>query len=224
MPFPILAALPAIFTAIEGAAELFSAGKRTYEQVTGTASQATTAQQLADEIKAMPEDKIAQWVKGMELEIQQFKAETDRLQIEEGEVTAEILKVLPPAAAARVAVIRMTTRPVIALRMTHVILLPAYLLAVDSVITTINVFAFAWGSKFKIALVSTTLLDEGAGSIYKWLYEQATTPAAAIVATYMMVRSVEKMGGKDGLANSMKSIGGAAGAALAAIKGVFTKK
>jgi hypothetical protein len=62
-------------------------------------------------VQALPADQQKAWADAMQAKLEQYKAESGRIQNEQGDVTADILRVLDPKAAADVAIQRMTTRP-----------------------------------------------------------------------------------------------------------------
>lgn len=226
----IPAAILGIFSAISTAASLFDQGKKVYETVTGTPSKATTAEQLVEEVSVMPADKLAMWVETMKARVEEFRAETDRLKVEEGEVSVALLNELPPEAAAKVALLRMTTRPIIVLRMSHVILLPVYLFGTDAALSVVNILSKGLGYQVKFELLAPVLLGEGgiSNSIYLSLYQAAATPAVIVVLSYMAARLAEKMFGKEGTAlagvnaqGGVASIAGGIAGIGGAIKGIF---
>lgn len=211
----LLAGLGAIISAISGVADLVDAGKRVYEEVTGQPSAAASAEDLGREVATLPPDQGQVWLQRMQAEVEQYKAQSARIANEQGEVTADILRALPPAAAAKVALLRMTTRPVMVRRMGHLLLMPLYLMAIDGLIMLVNIFT---GSSY--ALVAGQMFAEG--SIYKGLYAEAVGWAAAIVMTYMLAREVGKAmakGGEPDLAGAVGKIGQAMGG----LRGLFKR-
>lgn len=191
----MIPALLGIFSAVGSAVELFEAGKRVYREVVGSAPAAETPQHLQAEVMALPAEQQRIWAQAMEQEVALYQAQTARLQLEQGQVTADMLSLLPPEMAARIAWLRMATRPRIVLWMAQVMLLPIYVLAFDGLmIAGANVTA-AFGGAFEVRLLAITLF--GPGSLYPELYSWAAGSAAAIVMAYMTARSIEKTKGRD---------------------------
>jgi hypothetical protein len=221
----VLAALPAIFSAIESVGDLFTEGKKVYEQVTGTPSAATAPAELSAEVRALTPEQTAAWVESMRVSVDAYKAETERLVNEQGEVTPELLKTLTPAAATRVALMRMTTRPIIALRMSHVILLSIYLTILDACVSVINLAVAGFGGTTRFELLTPVLFGTG-GSIYLSMYQEVLPYATFIVIGYMSGRTLEKLIGKDGgsVQGVKGGIGGAMRGAFGAVKGLFGGK
>lgn len=208
MAFPLLAILSAIPT-------LFDAGKRIYEEVSGKPSQAATPAALQAEVEALPPEQQAQVAARMEAETAQYKAETDRLRVEEGELSPEILKVLPQEAAARIAILRMETRPLLVRRFAHVILLPIYVTAYDSAAMFINgLWRYATGHPL-IDLFAEKIF--GDGSIYVTMYTWAAPTAASIVIAYMGLRTREK-NAHNGKTDTLTGIIGAVKSIVSGVK------
>jgi hypothetical protein len=207
-------ALPLILGALSAIPQLFDAGRQVYEAVTGKPSAAASPAELRTEIMALPADQQGEWAKNMEQVVAMHRAETDRIRNEQGEVTPELLQVLDRPAAAQVALARMTTRPWIVRRCTHVILLPVYVTAIDTVFMVLNGLWRAFGADPVFNLFAEKLF--GDGSIYVTMYQWAAPTAATVVITYITARAVEKAnGGADGLT---ATIGRAAAAVRSLVK------
>lgn len=207
--------LTAIFGAITGVTALIDAGKAIYETVTGKPSAATTAPDLQAEVEALPADQRDRWAAAMNVKIEAYKAESARIQNEQGDVTAEVLRVLDPKAAATVAVLRMTTRPRVVLMMAHVILLPVYVTVLDVILMAAN-GVHRW-VKGRRDLVPFDLFAEklfGEGSIYVVMYQWSAPTAAVVVVSYFTAKTVEVV--KNG-ASAGDGIAGAIGKAVAAV-------
>lgn len=127
--------------------------------------------------------------------IELYRAETDRLVAEQGTVDAETLRSLPKEAAGRVALLRMTTRPKIALRMSHVILLPIYVMVVDGALALFNIVSRGFGGDGAVQLDMLGAQFFTAGSLYVELYTWAAPTAASVVLGYMGLREVGKAAG-----------------------------
>ncbi len=208
MAFPLLAVLSAI-------PALFDGGKKIYEEVTGKPSAAATPEAFKDEIDALPLEQSAKIIERIEAETAQYKAETDRLRVEEGELSPEILKVLPPSAAARIATLRMETRPLLVRRFSHVILLPIYVTTYDAVAMFINgIWRYATGNPL-IDLFAEKIFGEG--SIYVTMYTWAAPTAASIVIAYMGLRTKEK-NANNGKTDTLTGIIGAVKGVVGAFK------
>lgn len=193
--------LPAIFAAISGAVELFSTGKKVYEAVTGTPSKATEPEALKAEIAALPPEKVEAWTKQMAAEIEQFKAGTDRIKNEQGDVDATTLAVLDPEARKQVAILRMTTRPWVVRKCLHVIILPVYITLCDLIFMTLNGLYRLWNHDRNFApfdLFAEKIFDPT--SVYFAMYQWAASTCALIVVNYMIAKTVE----------TVKSVGGTA--------------
>lgn len=195
MVLPLLAALPAVFSAIDGVADLFDKGREVYAEVTGDDAPDDPAA-LRASVEAQPEAVQARFVERMQQEIALYRARTERLVVDQGTLEAELLASLSPEARDRVALMRMVTRPLTVRRMTHVMLLPVYVLVADAGFTLIN-SAIAGlsdaASPYQIPLLAATFFADG--TLYSALYDSAVAPAAVIVVSYMTLREVGKAGG-----------------------------
>lgn len=194
-------ALPLIFEGVKLFAGLFDEGKKVYEAVTGAPSAAATVEELGAEVAAMPADQQAAFADAMSAKLKMYQAETDRLRVQSGEVTAEILGALPPEAAAEVAHYRMTTRPWTVRQMVQVIKLPFWILCVDGVLALINsvttwLFALAAAEREAPQLAYLAATFFSADNVYLSMYAAAVKPAAAIVLGYMTLREVGKARGQ----------------------------
>lgn len=207
--------LPAIFGAIGAVTKLFDVGKDIYETVTGKPSAATTTDELKDEVEALPTDQQQAWAATMSAKIEMYRAETDRIANEQGEVTEGILSTLPPEAAAKVAILRMTTRPWAVRQMVRVILLPIYVIAIDGVIALYNILSEAFFNGKQLGFLAERFA--GGDSVYMQLYTWAAPTAATVVITYMTARAVEKAKGHAG-DMKISDVVSTAGQAFAGIK------
>ena len=207
--------LGSIIGAITGVTALIDAGKAIYETVAGKPSTAKTADELRVEVETLPADKQAAWAAAMNARIEMHKAETARISNEQGDVTPEVLRVLDPQAAAKVAIERMTTRPWVVKRMTHVILLPIYVFAADWALMFLNGVYRTFSGNREFApfdLFAEKLFGEG--SIYVVMYQWAAPTAALVVASYITAKTVETV--KNGPAAG-DGIAGVIGKAVAAV-------
>jgi hypothetical protein len=207
--------LAQIFGAITGVTALIDAGKAIFETVAGKPSAATTAPDLQAEVEALPADQRDRWAAAMNVKIEAYKAESARIQNEQGEVTADVLRTLDPKAAATVAILRMTTRPRVVLMMAHVILLPVYVTILDVALMILNggYRSFSGNREFApFDLFAEKLFGEG--SIYVVMYQWSAPTAAVVVVSYITAKTVEAV--KNG-ASAGDGIAGAIGKAVAAV-------
>lgn len=214
----------AILSAITGIPALIDAGRAIYETVTGKPSTASSAPDLIHEVEALPEAQRQAWAEAMTARIELYKAESARIANEQGEVTADILRVLDPRAAAEVAIQRMTTRPKVVMRMTHVILLPIYVIVLDVALMVCNGLYRMWS--FQRDWAPFDLFAEklfGEGSLYAAMYNLAAPTAAVVVVSYITAKTVETVhkgaGAGDGLAGVLSKAIGAVGGIASAVKG-----
>jgi len=216
--------LGAIIGAITGIPALIDAGKAIFQTVSGKPSTATSAPELNDEVQALPADQQKAWAEAMQAKIDFYKAESARIQNEQGDVTAEILAVLDKPAAAKVAIERMTTRPWVVKRMTHVILLPVYVMVLDSRLMVFNgLYRMATAQR---DLAPFDLFAEklfGEGSLYASMYNLAAPTAAVVVVSYITAKTVETVrngaSAGDGLAGTIGRAVQAVGGIVGAVKG-----
>lgn len=209
---PLLAALPAVFSAIGSVVDLFDEGKKVYEQVTGKPSVATTAPDLEAEVRNLTPDQQATFAAAMQGKIEMYKAENERLKNEQGEVDAATLSVLPEATRAKIAEQRMTTRPWVVRMMTHFLLTPAYAVWYDgSVIMAQNLLKLIdaiFGTKIlwsPLLLVDQFMIK----TEYRAIYTEAVPWLIACVIGYMGLRSGEKSqaaGGAGGIAGALSGL------------------
>ncbi len=214
--------ISAIIAAVTAAPRLFDAARSVYEAVTGKASAATDPAALQAEVAALPPEAQATWAERMRGAIDMHQAETRRLQVEQGEVTADLLKALPKKVAGEVALQRMTTRPRIARDMARVMLIPLYVMAVDAAFLVLQWLVGLFGHKLAVPALAEILF--GAGSVYGDLYEAALWPATAIVITYMTLRTTERVTGKDGDAPSITAVLQGAAGAVGQMRGLFSRR
>lgn len=130
----------------------------------------------------------------------QYKAENERLLNEQGAITDGLIEKIDPITASKVAFLRMTTRPKVVLRMSHYLMAPLYLMAVDGVLAFINLWLVFFDHPKTVGYLAATFFD--GDSVYQTMYAAGVAPAATIVVTYMTLRQVEKSG------NPLKGLGG----------------
>ena len=99
---PLLAALPAIFTTVSKVSDLFLKGKEVVEKVTGKPSEASTPDELKEEIESLPPEQQAKWAHAMQQKIELYKVENERLDIEIGRITPELQSKVTAEAASKI--------------------------------------------------------------------------------------------------------------------------
>jgi len=202
--------LPLIFKALTGAPALIEVGKVVFEAVTGSPSTATTPEALQGEVEAMPQEQRAAWAEQMKVKVDIYQAETERLVNEQGVVTDGLIDKLDTPTADKIALLRMTTRPKVVLRMSHFLMVPLYIMALDGFLALCNTFILfrhtGEGAPQLLTLLASTFFAEG--SIYLGMYQAGVTPAATIVVSYMTLRQIEKAGHPNPLASAGNAIKG----------------
>ncbi|WP_419797388.1 MAG: hypothetical protein ACNI26_13865 [Terasakiella sp.] len=182
-----LAALPAIFAAMKGAADLFDVGKQVVEEIKGEAVEARSPDELREEVDKLSEPERAQFMERMKSELAFYETISNRLMMQGGQLDAEVLNAIPPRARAQVALIRMTTRPwAVRWMVIAVVFPPLAIVGLNSLIAAYNVINAAFGTPS--AMVSLIEM----GDVLNSLYEQMVGWAAAVIMTYMGMREVGK--------------------------------
>jgi len=210
-----LAALPAIFSAISSATELFDVGKKVVEEVAGTPSAATDTDQLRSEVENLPADKQQAFIDRMKVEIEEYQAITQRLAQQGGQVDATTLNAIPERQRGDIAVMRMTTRPwAVRWMVVAVVFPPLATVAVNLMLALYNTLNAAFAAlPNQIALIS---LD----GVLNDLYTNMIGWAAGVIMTYMGMREVGKaVGHKDGV--TVGDITGSVGGFMETMKGLF---
>lgn len=213
----MIMALPAIFSAISGIADLVSGGKQVYDEITGKSAPDDPAG-LRAAVEDMTPEQQAQWAEAMTGKIEMYRAQTERLEVQGGRINSETLAMFSQKVRDYIGKMRMVTRPLVVRRMTHVILLPVYVVTFDIFATLANWGIVVWSTSevpHQIPLLAEKFF--GPDTIYVQLYTPTITPAAAIVITYMTLREVGKAGGPKAAAdkamssitNGLKSVVGA---------------
>lgn len=218
MVLQFLAMLPGIFSAISSATELFDAGKQVYADITGK-EPPETVEALQSAVTELPADQQEAFASRMSKEIEMYQAQNARLEIQGGRVDAETLAALPPEAAAKVAILRMTTRPWCVRLFAKGMVYPVMsVFAVDIFLALVNSLIMGFWVVFggdvppvQFELIAGKFFAEN--SIYVRLYENFVPYAAAGVMTFMTLREFGKGGGPKqvagnavtGLINGIKS-------------------
>ena len=185
----VLPLLGGIFATVSAVAELFDTGKQVYETVTGEKATASSAPELRQQIEALRPDQQAAWAEAMQVSIQRYRAETDRLRIEQGTLEAGVLATLDEETRARVADLRMTTRPLIVRRSFHVVALPFYVAIADTLTGLVEAGGQAVGyampalPKIGPAVFEGPMLEA---------YTTASVSCTAFVSGYMLLREIGK--------------------------------
>jgi hypothetical protein len=213
---PLLGLLGTILGAFEAAPKVFEAGKAIVETISGKpVAPEATPKDVVETIKALPPEQQQAALQAIQGNIELYRAETERIKIEGGEMTAELLTAVPDKKRAEVAVLRMTTRPWLARYAMHVIAAPIIVAAGD--------YSLMWANGIyrvisqQRAFVPFDLFAEkimAEGSAYVLAYQWAAPTCMAIVLAFIGARATEKAGGADGL------VGKLAGA-VGAVKGLF---
>lgn len=217
MILPVLAMLPTIFSAISGASELFESGRKAVAAITGNASEASTPEELEAEIKSLPEAQQGQWLQKMEGELERYKAETNRIDIEGGRIDSNITSKLSGDAADRIAVLRQSTRPWAVRMSMHFILLPVYLaiidvgqgLLVEWIVQPIGVILriegmprfqgfSAFKSVFGVSAGAAVADGKLSSTVIGLIYTSSVGWLSGIVVAYMGLREIGKARGTSG--------------------------
>ena len=96
-------------------------------------------------VLSMDPDEQEEWARVMQMRTDLYKAETERLKLEQGEVNAETLQVLSVEERGRIAWLRMTTRPWGVRLMILGLMSPFILVAVDLMFYILNVIFVSLG-------------------------------------------------------------------------------
>ncbi len=215
MVLPFLAMLPGIFTAISSATELFDAGKKVYNDVTGNDAPETPGL-LQAAVESLPLEQQQAFAEKMSEKIEMYRAENERLEIQGGRVDAETLSVLSKEDAGKVALMRMTTRPWVVRQLTRAMVWPVMaIFAVDIFLAVVNtITAGAWAafgdgvSPLQFDLVAGKFFGS-VDSVYVQMYSQIVEYGAYIVISFMTLREVGKVGGpKQVAANAFSGLMG----------------
>jgi hypothetical protein len=216
MALPLLALAGGVFEAIDAVADLFDKGKEVYEAVTGQPSQASTPNELKAELAALPPEQAQAFLEKMRVEVEAHRAETDRLRVDEGEMTPEVLTAIGPEAAGRVALARMMTRPKIAMRAFHVLATPMYLMWIDAARLLVKDVSASWGGAYEPRLLVEVFFRDG--SQYVRAYEAAAEWSAIIVLGYMTLRHFQKTSAQG------RGLGDQVGTLVESVKGLFSRR
>lgn len=213
MPFP----LAAIFGALSAIPALFDAGKKVVEEIKGEPSKSTTPAELQAEIATtLTPEQQAQAAEAIRAVIDLHKSENERLKLEQGELSAELMALIPEKERAAIAHERMTIRPWVVRGCTRVVFLPVYVTIYDMGAMIINGFARMLGASPIVDLFAEKIF--GDGSLYVTTYQWAAPTAASVLITYMSLKTIETR--RNGHSNG-NGTGSAIERAIGAVKGVI---
>lgn len=233
--------IPSIISAISGVTGLFNAGRKVVEAITGTPSAATNAQELQQEVEALPPEQQASWTEHMQLTIQMHQSENQRLSMEQGGDISQVLEKTDAETSSEIAKMRATTRPWVVRMMTHFILCPFYLAGTDIVqnllvnwvarplkweVTPFNSFQYVFGNNsgdkvpgFLDNVATAANLLGIPVTQMATMYNEVVPMAATIIVTYMGLRHLDKRNEQGGSTDVIGSIGGAVNAVIKGIRG-----
>ena len=225
---PILAMLPTIFSTVSKFTELFDAGKKVVQSVTGKPSQASNPEELQQEVNELDEQQQARWAQVMQQKIDLFKAQNERLDIEQGRIDSNITGKLTPDAANKIALMRQTTRPWAVRMMVHYVFFPWYLIVIDLVqelvnrwllkglfrlpngVELFNTFNYVFGNvvpaaehKAATSAITTTAAQSiqvltSGSTMMSAMYMNSVGWATSIIIAYMGLREYSKAKGTSG--------------------------
>lgn len=187
-----LAALPAIFAAIESATDLFDLGKDVVTEITGDDAGVQTPTDLRERVAQLAPEDQARFVTRMKSELAFYQAVTGRLTGQGGKVDAVTLKAIPERVRGRIAYLRMTTRPwAVRWMVLAVVFPPLALVCLNIALSVYNV----WITAFEAAKQPVALIDMG--TVLNSLYAQMVGWASAVIMTYMGMREIGKATGQN---------------------------
>ncbi len=212
-----LAALPAIFSAISSATELFGVGKQVVEEIKGEPSGATSPNELRNEVENLTPEQQEAFTSRMQSEISFYNAITQRLEQQGGRINADTLNAIPERQRGAIAKMRMTTRPwAVRWMVIAVVFPPLATVATNLLLSIYNALDAAFAEHpNQIALIA---LD----GVLNDLYTNMIGWAAGVIMTYMGMREVGKaVGQKDSV--SVSDITGSVGGFVSSVKNIFGK-
>lgn len=208
----LLSALPAIFSAVSAVSDLFDDGKKTVQKITGKESEASSPEELQEEILSLPLERQEQWAKAMHQKVEMYGKQNERLLIEQGSLE-HISEKVSQEMADEVAFMRQTTRPWAVRMSMHFILIPAYLIGIDVVqqviiawvvdpfmikISPFHVFDYVFGTYSSSSLMDTaTNLLGQPKTMFAQIYVDTVPWLTGIVGGYMGLRQWDKNKGVD---------------------------
>jgi len=187
--------LTGIIAAMSGASALFDMGRDLYAQITGE-KPPETPEAFEDAVLKMPEDQRSLFIDQMQKRIEEYQAQTDRLNAEQGAFDANLLSAVPEASRGKIAEMRMTTRPWVVRLMTRVMVWPILfpMMADLSLAVTNSLLAglqvvHSDGTLIQFRLVSGDFFGSEI-SLYSRMYQEVVGPASIIILCFMTLRSV----------------------------------
>ncbi len=212
-----LAAIPALFAAMKGAAEVFDLGKKVVEEVTGKSSSAQDPKGLKEEVELLSADQQSAFVARMQEELQIYEAISARLSQQGGQVDAQTLETLPQDQRGRIAFLRMTTRPwAVRWMVVAVVFPPLATVGMNLLIAFYNVLNKAW------AVQPHLIAQIEPGMVLNELYLSMVGWAAGVIMTYMGMREIGKaVGHSDEV--GLRDVTGTLGRVYQAMKTVFVR-
>lgn len=140
----LLAFIPKFLQIAGKATGLFNKAKQIKQQITSSPSMASNPEELKDEINNLPDDQKQRWAELMQIEIEKYAKENERLDLEVGRIDQNITSKLSSADAGEIAILRQTTRPWAVRMMVHFIFFPFYLAIIDIIQNIIKNWIFFW--------------------------------------------------------------------------------
>lgn len=223
MPFP-LALIGTLLSLMGSVPKAIESVASVVETVTGDKPKAETPEEMVKHIETLPAEKAEAIVRLAVAKLEGQKLENERIHDDQNP-DAETLKILPAAAAASVAMWRMTTRPKIAWRASYVLCAPIWLGAIDWFLMQVNGVA-----RWKCWRPETTVMPDGGvveqclavvdlfaekilapDSGFLPIYNDATDLAKWVIIVYMGGRTIEKLNDSGALEGLKGSIGRIAG-------------
>lgn len=217
---PFLAFLPTLLGIFSAAPKVFEAGKAIVAEVTGQpVPEAVTPKELIEQIKTLPPEQAQAIVDAARANIDMVKAENERLKIEGGEMTAELLVAIPEKKRAEIAVLRVTTRPWMARYAMRVIAAPIIVAAGDYSLMWLNGIYRVFTQQRDF--VPFDLFAEkimAPDSAYVTAYLMAAPTCVTIVLAFISVRELQKTG------HPAEGLAGKVTGAIDAVKGLLRRK
>ena len=191
---------------------MFDKGRKVVETVTGKPSEASTPEDLEEEVKNLPQDQQAVWAQQMQHELALYQAETDRIELEGGRVDHHVTSKITSGAADKIAVLRQSTRPWAVRMAMYFILLPVFLALVDvaqgllahwivhpigAIFDSAGMQEFAGFEAFKtvfgVGATDAVTKEEGLSStVVGLIYTESVVWLTGIVVAYMGLREYGK--------------------------------
>ncbi len=226
--FPLLAALPTIFSAVKQVTTLFDKGKEVVQEVTGKPSIASTPDELQTEISQLPQDTQNKWAEKMAKEVDMYVAQNERLATDIGLIDSNITSKASTAAADEAIIMRMTTRPWAVRWMVRYVLFPFALAIIDilqNLVVTwlpfIKIKPYNTFEHFFGVMILPTDNDAGAMAAFMKFFSESGGPTTfagqlyieslpwvvSVILTYMTLREVGKWNPNSDAGQETKMLG-----------------